>query len=375
MTKFNRLSVRFGKVFVVILLFVGFMTPAAQTVAVKSGTSLPSAYQVNLSFSQEERTDPDALAFYLLPARDIQSDDPNIVATAQAITAGLTNDQDKALAIHDWVCENIYYDYDAYYGRTKHRDTSAVSVLNDRINVCAGYANLTAALMRASGIPAKRVSGYAISRGEQYPAGALDGTGETNHAWNEVCLDGRWIIIDATWDSPNRYEYGQFSSKGAAKHTYYDISIKDFSETHVTMEGAIYKEICLYADYDQYWTGNDWKSLNSGSATPVIKGGTMFVPVRGFVEAIGGTIEYTPPTKQHYARIICEKNWNYAQMWIGSDLLYVDTVYERFPAAPFIHNGSTMVPLRQVANALGCQVTWDAHADNWHGRVTIGYTV
>jgi len=360
---------------VVILLFVGIMTPVAQAEAVTSGTSLPSAYQVNLSFAQEERTDPNALAFYLLPSRDIQSDDPNIVAVAQAITSGLTSDQDKALAIHDWVCENIYYDYDAYFGRTEYRDTSAVNVLHDRINVCEGYANLTAALMRAAGIPAKRVSGYTISRGEHYPAGALAGTGVTNHAWNEICLNRRWIIIDATWDSRNRYEYGQFYSTGTVKHTYYDISLKDFSETHVTMKGCIYKELYLYVDYDQYWTGSDWHSLTSGGAAPVIKGGTMFVPVRGFVEAIGGTVEYRPPTKQYLAHIICVKNWNYAQMWVGSKQLYVDTMYEQFPAEPFSYHGTTMVPLRQVANALGCQVTWDAHADNWHGRVTIEYTV
>ena len=368
-------SVQFCVSVMIALIFITCLTPFASAFSAEQVNSRSAAYTVNLSFAQEERTDPDALAFYLLPSRDIQSDDPNIVATAQAITAGLTNDQDKALAIHDWVCENIYYDYDAYYGRTEYRDTSAVSVLNDRINVCAGYANLTAALMRASGIPAKRVSGYAISRGEQYPAGALDGTGETNHAWNEVCLDGRWIIIDATWDSPNRYEYGQFSSRGSVKHTYYDISLKDFSETHVSMKGCIYKELYLYVDYNQYWTGSDWQSLNSGRATPVIKGGTMFVPVRGFVEAIGGTVEYRPPTKQYLAHIICEKNWNNAQMWIGSKKLYVDTAYEQFPAEPFSYHGTTMVPLRQVANALGCQVTWDAHADNWHGRVTIGYTI
>jgi len=29
---------------------------------------------------------------------------------------------------------------------------------------------------------------------------------KTNHAWNEAFVDGKWIILDTTWDSFNYYE-------------------------------------------------------------------------------------------------------------------------------------------------------------------------
>lgn len=52
------------------------------------------------------------------------------------------------------------------------------------------------------------------------------------HAWNEAYADGRWIILDTTWDSQNRYENGIFSEAKPCSTIYFDPSLEAFSESH-----------------------------------------------------------------------------------------------------------------------------------------------
>ncbi|MFH0832704.1 MAG: transglutaminase domain-containing protein, partial [Candidatus Aenigmatarchaeota archaeon] len=63
-------------------------------------------------------------------------------------------------------------------------------VLVNRRGVCAEYSSLLLSLLRASGIPARYVAGYAYSGESKKFIG---------HAWVEVLTDGGWIPFDATW--------------------------------------------------------------------------------------------------------------------------------------------------------------------------------
>ena len=120
-------------------------------------------YDHNMAVVNNKRTDEKALAYYRQPSSDIQSDNQEIIDLANSITAGITNDYDKAVAIHDWVCNNIYYDWDSYSSKNyTGMDTSALGTLHSKRSVCDGYANLTAALLRAAGVPAKKISGFAL---------------------------------------------------------------------------------------------------------------------------------------------------------------------------------------------------------------------
>lgn len=135
---------------------------------------------------------------------------PEVYETAIAITAGCGSDREKLRAIHDWVAEHVCYDRDSF-----RNGTSGVTEPTDILNmnpmrcVCQGYANLTRDLCRAVGIPCKVVSGYALGVGaESYWTEAILNSNESNHAWNEAYIDGRWVILDTTWDSQNEYENG-----------------------------------------------------------------------------------------------------------------------------------------------------------------------
>jgi len=97
------------------------------------------------------------------------------------------------------------------------------------MSVCQGYAELTNVLIRMAGIPCRVVSGYAIWVDSQSWE-TVNHVG-SNHAWNEAFVDGRWVIIDTTWDSGNKYENGKFNKKDS-KHLYFDTTLKSFSLDH-----------------------------------------------------------------------------------------------------------------------------------------------
>ena len=57
-----------------------------------------------------------------------------------------------------------------------------------RKGICYDYSAITAAVLRANGIPTKVVWGYAPEVG-------------TLHSWNEIFIDGKWVVADFTVDA------------------------------------------------------------------------------------------------------------------------------------------------------------------------------
>lgn len=205
---------------------------------VKNGRAtflMPLVYENNKKLHISNRVDEFALSYYKKASYGIQSDSPEIKALANQITGGLVGDYAKVKAIHDWVCMNIWYDWDALRGISGYGDTSALGTLASKKSVCQGYASITAALLRASNIPAKLVSGYAQGFREEWTEETAK-TMSTNHSWNEAYVDGRWIIIDSTWDSSNSFSRGQFSKDtGLRDHRYFDPILERFSVDHKTI--------------------------------------------------------------------------------------------------------------------------------------------
>jgi transglutaminase/protease-like cytokinesis protein 3 len=61
-------------------------------------------------------------------------------------------------------------------------------------------------------------------------------TDEQNHAWNEVYVDGRWVIVDTTWDCVDRIENGELISGSEVSHLYFDANPEFFSANHKILE-------------------------------------------------------------------------------------------------------------------------------------------
>jgi len=153
----------------------------------------------------------------------------NLVKT---IIGNETDDYKKLKLISDWVADNIYYDWAAYIAGTyTHESTRAYATYVSKKNVCQGYAELTNVLMRLAGLPCRVISGHALgaSAGGKGWSDVIHTS--INHAWNEVYVNGRWVILDTTWISANEYINGEFIKKDN-DYTYFDPTIEVFSRSH-----------------------------------------------------------------------------------------------------------------------------------------------
>lgn len=137
----------------------------------KHTLALPASYTV----SEKEK-------IFLLPTKNIQSDDPEIAGLARNITRGAGTDFEKAARIAIWINANVNYTLDL-----GEEAKDAKWVLEHRIGTCDEFTTLFIAMARSLGIPAKYISGYVY--------GSL---GWQKHAWAEVYL-GKWVPVDATW--------------------------------------------------------------------------------------------------------------------------------------------------------------------------------
>lgn len=98
----------------------------------------------------------------------------------------------RVKALHDYVANHVAYDIKALR-RGDYPPQDAETVFRTGMGVCAGYANLLSEMGRYSGDEIVYVSGH--SRGEN---GEVAGGG---HAWNAAKIEGKWYLLDATWDA------------------------------------------------------------------------------------------------------------------------------------------------------------------------------
>ncbi|MEG1939535.1 MAG: transglutaminase domain-containing protein [Eubacterium sp.] len=89
------------------------------------------------------------------------------------------NNQEKALAIHNYLAQTITYDSNSPHNQTPY------GALVDKRCVCNGYATAYDMLLDYLDIKAIKVNSY-----------------QMNHAWNMVELNGNWYHVDTTWDDP-----------------------------------------------------------------------------------------------------------------------------------------------------------------------------
>jgi hypothetical protein len=111
------------------------------------------------------------------------------------LTTGMGDQFLKAKVLHDWICDNIAYDAETAFFRANRRQDYA-SVLRNKKAVSAGYTNLFNQMCRLANIESIGISGY--SKGFGY-SGSLGGG--PDHDWNAVKINGKWYLVDVTWDA------------------------------------------------------------------------------------------------------------------------------------------------------------------------------
>lgn len=106
----------------------------------------------------------------------------------------------RVKAMHDWTAEHVVYDVAALRaGDFPPQD--AKTVFETKKAVCAGYARLLEAMADVTGDEIVYVTGDARDQD-----GGIAGGG---HAWNAAKIEGKWYLIDATWDAGGTAE-GKF---------------------------------------------------------------------------------------------------------------------------------------------------------------------
>jgi len=93
---------------------------------------------------------------------------------------------------------------------------------------------------------------------------------------------------------------------------------------------------------------------------PVIKNDRTLLPIRAVVEAMGGQVNWDAEER----RVGIEYRGKTVTLWIGKNTAKVNGKEVMIDPSnpnvvPEIINGRTMLPLRFVAESLGCQVEWD----------------
>lgn len=129
---------------------------------------------------------------YKIDPSDINDKRETVLARANEILNSLDldgqSDYEKAVAVHDYLVENIIYDSEGFdSGDIEADQYSMYGALVENSAVCEGYAEAFLYFMNELNVDCKRVTGL--------------GNGG-DHAWNLVNIDGQWYHLDATFDDP-----------------------------------------------------------------------------------------------------------------------------------------------------------------------------
>jgi len=96
--------------------------------------------------------------------------------------------------------------------------------------------------------------------------------------------------------------------------------------------------------------------LQTFEQSAIIKDGSTLVPMRAIFEALGATVKWD--AKQQI--IDATKDDKIIRLQIGWKGAWIGETKVALDVAPQIINGSTMVPLRFIGEALGEKVEWDS---------------
>ncbi|QOC21588.1 transglutaminase domain-containing protein [Wenzhouxiangella sp. AB-CW3] len=118
---------------------------------------------------------------WLTPEPLVESDHPDIIQLASRLQR--PEAADSAYAIYRWLVREID---DAGYDPV---DRGALYAFKERQGDCTEYASLAVALARAMELPARMVGGYVVPESGHLSFHAF-------HAWAEILVDDRWVIVD-----------------------------------------------------------------------------------------------------------------------------------------------------------------------------------
>ncbi|XP_072263730.1 uncharacterized protein [Pyxicephalus adspersus] len=130
---------------------------------------------------------------------DLHAAKVNANGTLEQLVKELVHDAntelEKIRAFWIWICHHIEYDTAGFKNKALAAPDPDV-VLQTRKGTSNGYCSLFERMCSLADIQCKTVSGF--SKGASYKAGQTI-SGDADHTWNMVYLEGRWHLLDTTW--------------------------------------------------------------------------------------------------------------------------------------------------------------------------------
>ena len=138
-----------------------------------------------------------AIARYHQDDRDLIDYYYKMAEKVKELVRPTMSDSEKAKVITDWICKVAEYDY-AYESGTADPPSPEsgyeLGLFYDGQLVCQGYADVTARMFQLAGLDCYYATG-------------------DNHAWVNVKIDGKYYVVDTTWDDSreaNKRSYAYF---------------------------------------------------------------------------------------------------------------------------------------------------------------------
>jgi len=162
-----------------------------------------------------------------------QNPEANLPRLVSFLIQDRLTDSAKVRVIHDWMADNIVYDVQGYLSGHLPGGSPA-DVLRTGKSVCQGFGNLFEQMCKLAGLECVTVSGY--GRGYSFRLFETEDLTKSNHAWDAVRIDGRWRLVDVTWDA-GYVEGGRY--------------IKEYSLDHFLAEPSAF--VFTHFPEDQAW--------------------------------------------------------------------------------------------------------------------------
>jgi Transglutaminase-like enzymes, putative cysteine proteases len=318
---------------------------------------IPDALDDNTRIYNLSRNDLEAQKFYTKPSFDVQSDDPVIIAKAAEIVGDKTG-MDEIKALYDHVTSG-YYDFDALKNGVAG-ETDAISTMKTMVGVCDNFSNYFAALARSRGWPVKVISGKS-DRG-------------MSHSWNEVFIDGVWVMFDPTFGLIGAYENGRKTSNaGVHRYRYFAATMEGFSIDHEYIERSETGIKAISTDsFEAVAFSGELRVLGKTILEqPAVKniGGNNCVGLRDFADMLNGTSKQF--SVDWNGAVVIETNApympngnEYRLSMPGSDParivaydVYIDGI--RTYVLAYNIGGHTFVQIRSICKALDIGVSYD----------------
>ena len=171
------------------------------------------------------------------------------------------SEKEKELFIHDFICQNVYYDK-----LKKAYSHEIIGPLGQGVGVCEGIAKSVKVLCDALGI------WCIIALCDNNPEKGI----KYRHMWNVVRIDGKYYHLDATFDN-------SLSKNGVIRYDYFNLNDGQIFKDH---EPVIYKiPVCEDGEHTYYrekklsWT--KYEDVRKRAAQAVKKGRELIFHWRG----------------------------------------------------------------------------------------------